>query len=233
MTLVGVRERYQKVDAELAEVCRANGRSRSDVTLVAVSKTVGPDAVADALEGGAHDFGENRPDGLMQKADLYPQAAWHFIGNIQSRRIHDIVGRATLIHSLFSEHHARKIDQVAGERGLVQDVLIEVNVSGEESKSGLAPADVPAFLALCENLPHLRVRGLMTMAPQGDLEVARQTFEGLAQLEEQLRATLAPDRAETFTELSMGMSEDWREAVAAGATIVRIGRAIFSDTFEE
>lgn len=162
----------------------------------------------------------------------FPQATWHFIGNIQSRRIPDIVRSAALVHSLFEERHARKIDEAAAVAGKVQDVLLEVNVSGEESKGGLAPGDVRALLDVCARLPHVRVRGLMTMAPQGDPAAARAVFEGLANLHAQLRAGLDPAQAALFDGLSMGMSEDWREAVRAGATIVRIGRAVFDDAFE-
>ena len=225
------KDRYERTRAELDDVCRSAGRDPRDVTLVAVSKTVGPEDVASAISGGAHDFGENRPDQLMLKADEFTAENWHFIGNIQSRRIRDIVGRATLVHSLFEESHARKIDECARALGIVQDVLLEVNVSGEGSKSGLAPDDVMALLRTCSALPNVRVRGLMTMAPQGDLNVARQTFAGLRALRDALASELSADEAGHFTELSMGMSEDWREAVAEGATIVRIGRAIFSSTF--
>ncbi len=221
-------EAYKQVEAELAEVCQACGRDPREVTLVAVSKTVGPDAVQDAIQAGAMDFGENRPDQLMLKADAFPQVQWHFIGNIQSRRIRDIVGRATLIHSLFDQSHAVKIDREAAARGIVQDVLLEVNVSGEQSKSGAAPDETADLLRACCALEHVRVRGLMTMAPIGDMQTARRTFEGLAQLRERLAGELDADAAAFFTELSMGMTDDWREAVAAGATIVRIGRAIFA-----
>ena len=113
----------------------------------------------------------------------------------------------------------------------MQDILIEVNVSGEESKSGVSPDEAEALVDVCETLSNVRVRGFMTMAPQGDLEIARRCFEGLAKLAEKVRASLPASSAEAFDELSMGMSEDWREAVRAGATIVRIGRAIFSDSF--
>ena len=228
---MGTKERYERVRQELDEVCRSCGRKPEEVTLVAVSKTVGPDEVANAIEGGARDFGENRPDQLVAKADEYPEATWHFIGNIQSRRIRDIVGRASLVHSLFEESHARKIDEVARNKGVVQDVLIEVNVSGEESKSGLSPASVAQMIEACRDLPNVCVRGLMTMAPQGDSEVARETFAGLARLRDELREGMPTVEAASFTELSMGMSEDWREAVAEGATIVRVGRAIFSEQF--
>lgn len=230
---MNVQQRYTKVREELAHVCREAGRDPSEVTLIAVSKTVDPDQVGGAMQVGARDFGENRPDELLRKAAVYPQATWHFIGNIQSRRIHDIVAHASLVHSLFQQRHAEKIDVAAAQLGKVQDVLLEVNVSGEESKSGIAPQEAPELLRACLELPHVRVRGLMTMAPQGDSQTAREVFDGLAALHRQLRESMDAQVAAHFDGLSMGMSEDWREAVAAGATMVRIGRAVFSDTFEQ
>lgn len=228
---MGFAERYEATCAELAECCCACGRNADDVRVMAVSKTVGPDAVADAVKAGAHLFGENRPEGIMQKSKLFPQEEWHFIGNIQSRRIADIVPHAALIHSLYQESHARKINDVAARIGKVQDVLLEVNVSGEESKSGLEPDQVSSMVRVLEQLPNVRLRGLMTMAPQGDHASVVRTFEGLARLHAEVRNGLDVESAACFNELSMGMSEDWREAVAAGATIIRIGRALFSDEF--
>ena len=222
---------YSDTLDELARVCRDCGRSVEDVKLIAVSKTVDSDTVGEAIEAGAHDFGENRPDMLAEKAARFPDETWHFIGNIQSRRIPEIVEHANLVHSLFKQSHLTKFENAAASLGKVQDVLLEVNVSGELSKSGLAPEEVPAMLAEATECPHLRVRGLMTMAPQGDLAVAREGFDGLRSLRDELRATLPDKKALLFNELSMGMSEDWREAVAAGATMIRIGRALFSDAF--
>ena len=232
MVGMGVKERYLQAKAELERECVRAGRNPDDVVLVAVSKTVGPEAVAEAMEAGAHDFGENRPDELLRKAAAHPGERWHFIGNIQSRRIHDIVAHACLIHSLYQEHHARKIDEAARAAGKVQQVMLEVNVSGEESKSGVEPACAAELLRACAELPCVQVRGLMTMAPQGDSQVARQVFEELAHLRDELRKGLDGDAAAAFDGLSMGMSEDWREAVWAGATMVRIGRAVFSDDFQ-
>ena len=229
---MGFKERYERTVAEAAACCEACGRDPKSVVVVAVSKTVGADEVAEAIEAGAHDFGENRPDSLEGKRARFPQQTWHFIGNIQSRRIPDIVRDAALVHSLYQQRHVPKFDAAAAASGKVQDVLLEVNVSGEESKGGLAPGDVRALLDVCARLPHVRVRGLMTMAPQGDPAAARAVFEGLANLHAQLRAGLDPAQAALFDGLSMGMSEDWREAVRAGATIVRIGRAVFDDAFE-
>lgn len=225
------RVRYGEVAAEVAEACRLSGRAPGEVRLVAVSKTVGSQEVAEAIAQGALDFGENRPDQLMAKAIAFPEVRWHFIGNIQSRRIRDIVAHASLIHSLCELRHAERIDAAAARLGKVQDVLVEVNVSGEESKGGVAPGEAASFVAACAGLPCVRVRGLMTMAPQGDPAAAKGSFEGLARLSDEVRGALPQGQAAAFGELSMGMSGDWRLAIAAGATMVRIGRAVFSETF--
>ena len=153
---MSVRSRYCRVVAEVAEVCEQCGREPAEVRVIAVSKTVGPDEVAEAVAGGACDFGENRPDQLVSKAAAFPEARWHFIGNIQSRRIPDIVGSAALIHSLYQLRHGQKIDQAAERLGKVQDVLVEVNVSGEASKSGVAPEEAGALVRELAALPHPR-----------------------------------------------------------------------------
>ena len=229
---MGIEGRYQRVAAHVASQCEAAGRPASDVRLIAVSKTVGIEGVRAAYKAGTRDFGENRPDQIVPKSKELPQTRWHFIGNIQSRRIPEIVESAALIHSLFQLSHAQKINDEAAKLGKVQDVLVEVNVSGEESKSGVEPDEALAFVRACAELPHVRVRGLMTMAPQGDAEAARASFAGLRQLAAAIRGQLPEQQVACFTELSMGMSEDWPQAIAEGATMVRIGRAIFSDDFE-
>ena len=226
---MGMATRYELVAREVAQACREAGRDPAEVRLVAVSKTVGAQEVAEALEAGARDFGENRPDALVTKAEAFPRARWHFIGNIQSRRIRDIVAHAALVHSLCDLGHAQRIDRVATELGKVQEVLVEVNVSGEQSKGGVTPADARDLVLACSELPAVRVRGLMTMAPAGDAVAARACFEGLARLADEVRAALPSEGAKAFDELSMGMSGDWRQAIEAGATMVRIGRAIFGE----
>jgi len=230
---MGIAKRYARVRAEVDAACREEGRDPSEVKLLAVSKTVDVPAVAEAIEAGATAFGENRPDQLVLKQQAYPQAEWHFIGNIQSRRIKDIVPAATLIHSMFKEDHLAKIDAAAAAAGKVQRILVEVNVSGEESKSGLSPQEVWGFLQAADAFSHVQVCGLMTMAPRYDAETAEATFSGLAALRAELaQRTLPSGESPVLSELSMGMSEDWRIAIRHGATIVRIGRAIFSDEFE-
>ena len=228
---MSITQQYADVAAEVERVCLENGRNPEEVRLVAVSKTVDADRVQDAIDGGAVDFGENRPEQIMEKQARYPRARWHFIGNIQSRRIKDIVPCAHLIHSVFKEDHMRKISAAAESIGKVQDILIEVNVSGELSKGGIEPDQLRDMLRASADLPGVRVCGLMTMAPQGDLELASKCFADLRELKESTDPLCRELGIAPLSELSMGMSEDWRCAIAQSATIVRIGRAIFSDSF--
>ncbi|MCH4184897.1 MAG: YggS family pyridoxal phosphate-dependent enzyme [Eggerthellaceae bacterium] len=229
---MGIADRYRKEYDNVAHVCAQCGRDPSEVTLIAVSKTVDLNGVKEAFDAGARNFGENRPDQIVQKQQVYPSAQWHFIGNVQSRRIADIVRTSCLIHSVYQEHHLPKIEAAAAHIDKIQDILLEVNVSGEESKHGAAPDDLPQLLKVAAQCPHIRVCGLMTMAPQGDATVARSCFHALAQLRDTVANTkeLCASNIQ-LSGLSMGMSEDWQYAIEEGATMVRIGRAIFSDDF--
>jgi pyridoxal phosphate enzyme (YggS family) len=229
-----LESRYHAIREAVDQACRDCGRTPDEVRIVAVSKTVGVDAVREAVAAGIHDFGENRPEQLALKHDALPQERWHFIGNIQSRQLNQVVGRACLIHSLYQEKHADRIERLAAARGIVQDVLIEVN-DGEDNKQGLDAADLFEMVRYCSTLEHVRVRGLMGMAPQGDLQAASRTFERLAKLRDGLRVQLHEQGVEgvDLDELSMGMSDDYLTAIPAGTTMVRIGRAIFSDAYED
>lgn len=230
---MSVGSRYIRIAQEVADRCQACGRDPQEVTVLAVSKTVGLDEVQEAIDAGARAFGENRPDELMRKAQAFPDVSWHFIGNIQSRRIKDIVAYADLIHSVYKEEHLAKIDAAAAEHDTCQSILLEVNVSGEESKSGLAPEDVFPVLKASFSYSHLCVVGLMTMAPRNGAEVIDSTFSGLRVLQQTLQAACLDEGIDhPLPVLSMGMTEDWPEAIADGSTIVRIGRAIFDDSFE-
>lgn len=229
---MALQQRYDVVEDKVAQACIACGRNRDDVCIIGVSKTVDLDAVEEAIAAGVHDFGENRPAELARKFDAFPKERWHFIGNIQSRQLSSVVGRACLIHSLYERKHAEKIDRLAAEAGIVQDVLIEVN-DGEENKQGLEPDALFEMLAFCHGLKHVRVRGLMTMALRGDLQSARATFADLAILRDTMNSKLAASGMADMElrELSMGMSDDYLEAIPEGATMVRVGRAIFSDDY--
>lgn len=228
-----IATRYQNVVERVAKACARVGRKPSEVRIVAVSKTVGLDEVEEAIGAGIHDFGENRARPFMQKVETFPGERWHFIGKLQTNKVRDVVGHAILIHSVDSVHLLEAISKRADKRGNDQHLLIEVNVSGEESKSGFAPDGVQEALDAACKLPHVKVDGLMTMAPQGDLQAARETFAGLARL----RAELAPKYAEAsnvqLTQLSMGMSEDFEIGIEEGATIIRVGRTIFDPQFGE
>ena len=215
--------RYAEVKNQVDARITGCGRSLDDVTLVAVSKTVGLDEVEDAISQGATDFGENRPEELVRKAEAFPNVNWHFIGNIQSRQIKNIVPNACLIHSLNKLEHAQKIDKVAGEIGKIQKVLVEVNVSGEESKAGLTAEELPEFLEQLRPLENIHVCGLMTMAPIQDEEHA-----GLPNPESVFKKAHELVVANGLEELSAGMTNDWVDAISQGSTFVRIGRAIFA-----
>ena len=231
---MSLKQRYDAISDEVAGLCEAVGRPRDAVRVIGVSKTVDVDAVREAVAAGLHDFGENRPAELARKHDSFPNERWHFIGNIQSRQLKDVVGRACLIHSLYEKRHADRIERLAEEQGIVQDVLIEVN-DGEDNKQGLPEDDLLDMLLYCAGHPHIRVRGLMIMAPQGDASSAAATFERLARLRDAMRSELESRGISNvgLHELSMGMSDDYREAIPRGATMVRIGRAIFSENYAQ
>lgn len=231
-----VRQRRAEILERVAQAARAAGRDPREVTVCAVSKTVDVDKVAAARAAGYTAFGENRPQELTRKLDLlrgdpaFADVAWHMIGNLQENKINRVLeDRPALIHSIASPELAAAVSKRAQARGVVQPVLLEVNVSGEESKSGMAPQVVREQFSAIAALEGIKVRGLMTMAPQGDPVVAERTFEGLRLLLEGLRAEAAEPAS--LTELSMGMSEDFWEAVGQGATIVRLGRVAFDPEF--
>lgn len=226
-----LKQRWEATRTDVERVCRACGRDPREVRIIAVSKTVEPPVVAEAIEAGAVDFGENRTQPFNEKFSLYPQANWHLIGQLQSRKAREVVGKACLIHSLDRSSLLQAIQKEAAKLDVVQDVLVEVSISGEESKGGIAPELLPALLEEAAAAPNVRVRGLMTMAPAGDPDEARRVFEGLKIVREKMQAAYGSRDTIELNELSMGMSQDYPQAIAEGATMVRIGRRIFSSTF--
>ncbi|GAB4273705.1 MAG: YggS family pyridoxal phosphate-dependent enzyme [Coriobacteriia bacterium] len=222
-----IAERYRAVRRQVADAADAVGRDPSEITIVAVSKTVGPNAIEQAIRAGISDFGENRAQELCGKHALFPDVRWHFVGTLQSRKVREVVAAATLIHSVDRMKVLRKIDEVAAEKGIVQRVLVQVNVSGEETKHGFHPSDVEGVLARAGDFPNVLIRGLMTMAPLGPAEQARPVFRGLAELFASLRGMRF--NGVELEDLSMGMTNDYMVAVEEGATIIRVGRAIFGE----
>lgn len=226
-----LKQRWDGTCADVARICDGCGRAFDDVKVIAVSKTVGVDVIADAIRCGITDFGENREVPFLEKHGMYPDARWHFIGNLQSNKAKQVVGKAHLIHSVDRPSLLEAIEKAAAKAGCVQDILVEVSVSGEKSKGGIAPGDLPAFIERIAECEHVGCRGLMTMAPQGDKAVARKTFEGLRNLAQMMSKYRDAHANISMEELSMGMSEDYPEAIEEGATMVRIGRRIFDENF--
>ena len=224
---IRIEKNYRSILAQIAAACERVGRDPAEVRLVVVSKTVGFKEIAAAIDAGVHDFGENRTNLFKEKHDTYPNEHWHFIGSIQTNKIKDIVGRAALIHSVASERALTAIAKRAQFLGITQDLLIEVNVSGEESKDGIAPDLLGRLLDLATGLEGIKVRGLMTMAPQGDEQRIRAAFRGLRELRDSCVVSNEAFERVQLRELSMGMSDDFSLAVEEGATIVRIGRSIW------
>jgi PLP dependent protein len=222
-----VEERLSAVKRRIADAARACGRDPSAVKLVAVSKTKAASAIREAYAAGQRAFGENYAQELAAKAaelaDL-TDFEWHFIGHLQSNKAKLVVRAVSVVQTVDGALLARELGKRAPQhRAAPLPVLVEVNVGGEAQKFGVTPSDLEEVLRAVESEPGLVLRGLMTVPPEGDREVARRVFETLATLR-----TVHGGQAR-LPELSMGMSSDLEEAVAAGATIVRVGTAIFGE----
>ena len=202
------------------------------VTLLAVSKGQPPEAVEQAYAAGQRRFGESRLQEAEPKIRALrrrcPGMEWHFIGQLQSNKVRPVAKAFAWIHSLDRLSLAQRLDRIAGEEGCCPHVLFQVKLRPDPGKVGFSPEQLTSHLPTLAHLPHLRLRGLMTMAPLGlDLDQLHRLFSDCHQLAQQLRAHLPSTVARDFDQLSMGMSRDWPQAVAAGSTIVRIGNDIF------
>lgn len=227
-----LRERRVEVLGRLGEAARRSGRRIGDVDVVAVSKTVGPEAVLAATGAGYEGFAENRPQELVRKLSAFEAAGleaprFDMIGNLQTNKVNQVLGRVRLIQSISSAHLAEAVSKRAERDGHVEAVLLECNVSGEESKGGFSPAGVREALDGLMGLRGLRIEGLMTMAPAHDASAARATFSGLRDLAEELRVASGL----ALSTLSCGMSDDFGIAVEEGSTLVRLGRIVFSPDY--
>lgn len=210
---------------KIATTARRAGRAPDSVRLVAVSKTQPAEAIMIAAATGQRIFGENRVQEAREKIPACPPGLeWHLIGHLQKNKVRQALSLFSFFHSIDSQALAGAIDRIAGETGQKVDGLLEVNVSGEETKHGFTPAQLrEAFPALAA-LPHLRIRGLMTMAPYSENpEAARPVFRALRELRDELQSA----HGSALPELSMGMSGDFEPAIEEGATLVRIGSSIF------
>ena len=226
---MSVTENLREVERRVRAACERSGRRREDVTLIAVSKTKPVSMIREAMAEGVIDFGENRPQELRDKYEELPRdLRWHMIGNLQKNKVKYVVGRAVMIHSLGSVELAEVIEKTAAARDLVMPCLVEVNMAGEETKSGIAPEEAEDFVRRVSTFPHLQIRGFMTIAPYvEDPERNRVHFRGLRNLAVDI-ARKNIDNIKVY-ELSMGMTGDYEVAIEEGATLIRVGTGIFGE----
>ena len=223
-----IRENIKTVEDKITAACARAGRDRREVKLIAVSKTKPVDMLREAYDAGARLFGENKVQELQEKIPVLPEEIeWHMIGHLQTNKIKYIIGRVALIHSVDSLHLAEAIEKEAAKRDIVQDILVEVNIAGEESKFGTADrAENEKLIREIGKLPHISLQGLMTVAPYTEnAEENRVYFRALHDL-------LYGEVRDCFPEkpvLSMGMTGDYEIAVEEGATHVRVGTGIFGE----
>lgn len=216
-----IKENIARIRAEIEQAARAAGRDPKQITLCAASKMNDADRVRQAIAAGVDCCGENRVQELTQKQaqNAYDGAPVHFIGHLQTNKVKQVVGKVALIQSVDSMRLLRAIDKEALRQGICQDILLEVNVAAEESKSGFSPEELPLVTAEAASLPGIRIRGLMAIPPvsekPGDnipwFTKMRQLFDTL----------------EDASVLSMGMTDDFSDAIACGSTMIRVGTAIF------
>lgn len=224
-----VKENLAMVEDRVKAACDRAGRSYGSVTLVAVSKTKPVRLVEQAYEYGIRQFGENKAQEMKEKYDMLPKnIEWHFIGHLQTNKIKYVLGRATLIHSVDSLHLAEAIEAECVKRGLEADVLVEVNVAQEETKSGIKTEEAEGLVKDIARLPHVHVKGLMTIAPF--VENAgnnRMIFRTLKELSVDIAGKNIDNVSMNI--LSMGMTNDYEVAIEEGATHIRVGTAIFGE----
>jgi len=220
-----VKSQISQIREEIAFTAEKTGRSANAVKLLAVSKTFPAEAVAAAYKTGQRIFGENRVQELKDKVpDLPKDIAWHLIGHLQSNKVAQALDFAGMIHSVDSKKLLERLNRIAREKNLIANILFEVNISGEKSKFGMSQEETKRLADSALKLENINLHGLMTMAPFGsDEKKSRTIFSALRILKEEISKNT--DRE--LPELSMGMSSDYKEAIKEGATLLRIGSAIF------
>lgn len=224
-----IRENLMAVEERICEACRKSGRKREEVTLISVSKTKPVSMIEEAYSAGSRDFGENKPQELKDKYGLLPRdIKWHMIGHLQRNKVKYIIDKAAMIHSVDSERLAETVNTEAQKHGLVMPVLVEVNVAREASKYGIFEEETLPFIEKVSRLPHIRVCGLMTIAPFVENgEENRVFFEKLRKLYVDIKSKNIDNV--NMCNLSMGMTGDYEAAIKEGATMVRVGTGIFGE----
>lgn len=226
---MSIRANLEEVERRIQAACDRAGRNRQEVTLIAVSKTKPVSDIREAMECGIDVFGENKVQEIRDKTEQIKEPLhWHMIGHLQTNKVKYLPGKVDMIHSVDKLSLAEEIEKQAAKCGIVMDVLCEVNMAGEDTKFGLTKEETPSFVRAIANFPHVRVRGLMTIAPYTeDPESNRKYFRGLYELMESLKKeNIEGTQLDT---LSMGMTGDYEVAIEEGATFVRVGTGIFGE----
>ena len=222
-------QNIQAVRAKIAQAAADAGRTPGEITLCAATKVQTDETIRAAIAAGVQVCGENRVQELTAhlEAGAYEGARVHFIGHLQTNKVKQVVGKVELIHSVDSERLLRAIHSQAEKLGIVQDILLEVNIAGEESKGGCSPQEAEQLVRLTAQLPHVRLRGLMAIPPVS-LEIGsnRPYFQAMRQLFVDIKEKMSDNQA-SIDCLSMGMSGDYADAIAEGSTLVRVGTALF------
>lgn len=222
-----ISDNLSRIKEKIEKAAIASGRKADDITLVAVTKNVGLEECNALLSLGHNIFGENRVQSLTEKYETIGQnAVWHLIGHLQTNKVKYIMDKVTLIHSVDSIHLAQEINRLAEKNGIIKDILLQVNVSGEESKFGMEKDDLFPTLEAVSQMNGIKVRGLMTIPPVSTAPGAnRKYFAELYRLFSELKNQSGSNISADY--LSMGMSDDYEDAVLEGANIVRVGRALY------
>ena len=227
---MSIADNVKRVREKIENACARCGRDPSEITLIGVTKTHAPDMINEGIAAGITDIGENRVQEITEKYDAIDRnAKIHLIGHLQSNKVKYIADKVVMIHSVDSVKLAKEISDRAEKIGRVMDILIQLNISGEESKSGINPAELDGFLEDVSCLEGIFVRGLMTIPPLelGDMNKSREIFSRLNKIYVDKRAKIYDNIK--MDVLSMGMSNDFEIAIEEGSTMVRVGRAIFGE----
>lgn len=224
-----LRKNFEEVEERIREACRRSGRKREDVTLIAVSKTKPVETLQEAYDIGSRIFGENKVQEIVDKyAALPDDISWHMIGHLQRNKVKYIIDKVDLIHSVDSLRLAETIEKEAAKRNITANILIEVNMAKEDTKFGAMPEDVKELVSQIARLPHIRIKGLMTIAPfVANPEENRIHFRNLRNLSVDIMENKSDNV--TMGVLSMGMTNDYEVAIEEGATMVRVGTGLFGE----
>ncbi|MDD4858554.1 MAG: YggS family pyridoxal phosphate-dependent enzyme [Candidatus Krumholzibacteria bacterium] len=224
-----IRENLERVRERVAAAAARAGRDPAAITIVAVTKTHGPEAVTGAIEAGIADVGENRVQEFLEKAPAVKlPCRWHLVGHLQTNKVAKVIGRFALIQSVDSFRLAEQLSRSGVKAGVTTDILLEVNTSGEESKFGLPLDGAMTMCGLISALPNLRIRGLMTVGPLvSDRVIVGAAFAKLRLLKQEIDSARIENVS--MEHLSMGMSDDFEIAIIEGSTMVRLGRVLFGE----